>query len=41
MPKLLDLKAIHFKYHDRITHRPIGFQSVNPGIAQGDKRFCA
>jgi hypothetical protein len=41
MPILLDLRAIHFKYHDRDKHWPIGFQSANPGTTQGDKRFYA
>jgi hypothetical protein len=38
---LLDLGAIHFKYHDRIKHCSIGFQSAIPMTTQGDKHFCA
>jgi hypothetical protein len=41
VPALLDLKAIRFKFHDRVKHRPIGFQSMTPGTAQGDKCFYA
>jgi hypothetical protein len=38
---LLDLRAIHFKFHDQIKHCLIGFQSATFGTAQGDKHFCA
>jgi hypothetical protein len=41
VPNLLDLRAIHFMYHDRIMHHSIGFQSANLGSAQEDKCFCA
>jgi hypothetical protein len=41
VPKLFNLRAIRFKYHDRIKHHPIDFQSVTPGTMQGDKRFYA
>jgi hypothetical protein len=37
---LLDLRANHFKSHDRIQHRPIDFQSANLGTTQGDEHFC-
>jgi hypothetical protein len=33
---LLDLKAIRFKFDDRIKHCPIGFQSMTLETAQGD-----
>jgi hypothetical protein len=41
MLTLLYLKAIRFKFHDRIKYHPIGFQSVTLGTAQGDEHFCA
>jgi hypothetical protein len=37
----LDFGAIHFRFHNRISHWPINFQSATPWTAQGDKRFCA
>jgi hypothetical protein len=40
MPKLLDLRAIRFKWHHRIKHHLIGFQNMNLGTMQGDKHFC-
>jgi hypothetical protein len=30
-PTLLDLRAIHFKFHDRIKHPLIGFQCATHG----------
>jgi predicted transcriptional regulator len=33
MLALMVLRAKHFKFHDRIKHRPIGFQSATLGIA--------
>jgi hypothetical protein len=41
MQILLDFKAIHFKFHDRVNQRPISFHRVIPRIMQGDKRFYA
>jgi hypothetical protein len=37
----LGFLAIRFKFHDRIKHRPISFQSMIPRIARGDKPLCA
>jgi hypothetical protein len=37
---LLDLVAIHFKFHDWINQRSISFQSAISETAQGDKHFC-
>jgi hypothetical protein len=38
--KYLGFQAIWFKFHDRIKHQPISFQSTIPRTAQGDKRLC-
>jgi hypothetical protein len=37
---LLDFRAIHFKFYDRINQWPINFQTAISGTAQGDKCFC-
>jgi hypothetical protein len=37
----MDIGVIRFKYHDRMKHHPIDFQSVNPGTTQNDEHFCA
>jgi hypothetical protein len=41
MPTLSDFGAIRFKFHHRINQRPIDFQSVTLGTAQGDEVFYA
>jgi hypothetical protein len=37
----LALRATHFKFHDWLKHRSIGFQSTTPETTQNDRRFCA
>jgi hypothetical protein len=41
VPNTLDLRAIHFKFHDRLNHCPIGFQNMTPRTTQNDECFCA
>jgi hypothetical protein len=36
----LALRAIRFKFYDRLKQRSIGFQSVTAETAQNDKHFC-
>jgi hypothetical protein len=38
---VLDLRAIHFKFHDQIKHCLISFQSVTLGTTQDDKHLYA
>jgi hypothetical protein len=37
----LALRAIRFKFRDRLKQCMIGFQSVTPKPAQNEKHFCA
>jgi hypothetical protein len=37
----LALRAIRFKFCDRLKHHPIGFQSVTPETVQNDECFYA
>jgi hypothetical protein len=36
----LALRAIRFKFHDRVKQCPIGFQSTTPETTQNDEYFC-
>jgi hypothetical protein len=38
---ILALRAICFKFHDRLKQRSIDFQNVTPETVQNDKRFYA